>query len=144
MGCELYCRSITLGTFPMAGNSAVLWCTRIKALQGEYSMKYQHLDPLVHCWVISLILVACAPQRVILPTATSTPNNIAEKIDIGVRGLYLLCLGAGNPTVILDTGLGDTSLIWASVNLEVQKFTRVCAYDRAGLGKSDPASKPRT
>jgi pimeloyl-ACP methyl ester carboxylesterase len=46
--------------------------------------------------------------------------------------------------VILDSGLGDTSLIWASVNLEVQKFTRVCAYDRAGLGKSDPASKPRT
>jgi len=59
-------------------------------------MKYQHMDTLVYCLVVSLILAACAPQQVISPTATPIPDNITKKIDIGGRGIYLICLGAGN------------------------------------------------
>ena len=111
-------------------------------------MKYHLIGMTKYFLVISLLLTSCSPEiaspTIPLPIVTPTPDNLAEKIDIGGRGLYLLCLGAGSPIVILDAGLGDTSLIWTSVYQEVQTFSRVCAYDRAGLGQSDPGPKPRT
>ena len=67
-----------------------------------------------------------------------------QLIDIGGYRLHLYCMGNqtnGSPTVILEQGLGGTSPAWALVQPEVAKVTRVCAYDRAGLGWSDPAPK---
>jgi pimeloyl-ACP methyl ester carboxylesterase len=46
--------------------------------------------------------------------------------------------------VLLEAGVGDASAVWNRVQPEAAKFTRVCAYDRAGLGESEPASAPRT
>jgi pimeloyl-ACP methyl ester carboxylesterase len=48
------------------------------------------------------------------------------------------------PSVILETGLGGSSADWGFVQPEVAKFTRVCSYDRAGMGYSDPGPSPRT
>lgn len=53
------------------------------------------------------------------------------------RHINLRCMGAGATTVILDAGGGQFSLAWRKVEGEVAKFTRVCAYDRAGYGFSD-------
>jgi pimeloyl-ACP methyl ester carboxylesterase len=53
-------------------------------------------------------------------------------------------MGNGAPAVILDTGLGGSSADWGFVQPEVARFTRVCSYDRAGLGYSDPGPSPRT
>jgi pimeloyl-ACP methyl ester carboxylesterase len=58
--------------------------------------------------------------------------------------MHIDCTGEGSPTVILDSGLGDSYLSWRKVQPELAKFTRVCSYDRAGLGYSDPSSEPRT
>jgi len=52
--------------------------------------------------------------------------------------MHLYCTGSGAPTVILEAGLGDDSRIWGKVQPELSKLTRVCSYDRAGLGWSDP------
>jgi len=73
-------------------------------------------------------------------------NGLASvvRVNIGERALYLNCLGQGSPTVILEQGLGSTAEDFASIQPEVAKFTRVCSYNRAGLGKSDPAPIPRT
>ena len=65
-------------------------------------------------------------------------------VDVGGRKMHIYCTGDGNPTVILDSGLGDSSLSWKKVQPEIAKFTRVCSYDRAGLGFSDPSAQPRT
>src|SRR5262245_19686602 len=67
-----------------------------------------------------------------------------QLIDIGGHHLHLYCTGEsqdGSPTVILEQGLGGTSPAWAWVQPEVAKQTRVCSYDRAGLGWSDPPPK---
>jgi pimeloyl-ACP methyl ester carboxylesterase len=45
---------------------------------------------------------------------------------------------------MLESGIAASSLSWTLVQPEVAKFTRVCAYDRAGLAWSDPPSSPRT
>ncbi|HKW00772.1 MAG TPA: alpha/beta hydrolase [Vicinamibacterales bacterium] len=65
-------------------------------------------------------------------------------VDTGGYRLHLWCTGDGSPAVILDTGLGGTSADWGFVQPDVARFTRVCSYDRAGMGYSDPGPSPRT
>jgi pimeloyl-ACP methyl ester carboxylesterase len=72
------------------------------------------------------------------------PGAIQKAFDVGGRSLYLECAGKGSPTVVMDAGLGNTHETWQSVAPAVRKLTRTCTYDRANLGKSDSASKPRT
>jgi pimeloyl-ACP methyl ester carboxylesterase len=69
-----------------------------------------------------------------------------RRYDVGGYKMHLDCTGAdgGSPTVILESGLGDTYISWRKVQPEIAKFTRVCSYDRAGLGFSDSSPKPRT
>lgn len=70
--------------------------------------------------------------------------SIDKPIDVGGYRLHINCTGTGSPTVILDNGLGLPSSTWSLVQPQVAKFTRVCSYDRAGIGKSDPGPLPRT
>ena len=65
-------------------------------------------------------------------------------VDVDGRKMHINCTGEGSPTAVLDSGLGDTYISWRKVQPEIAKFTRVCSYDRAGLGYSDPSSQPRT
>lgn len=67
-----------------------------------------------------------------------------QLVDIGGYRLHAWCTGDGAPAVILDTGLGGTTADWGLVQPEVARFTRVCSYDRAGMGYSDPGPSPRT
>jgi pimeloyl-ACP methyl ester carboxylesterase len=62
----------------------------------------------------------------------------------GRRRLNLICVGHGSPLVILEAGLGDSSLTWAAIQDGFAKLTQVCAYDRAGYGFSDSAARPST
>ncbi|MCU0547865.1 MAG: alpha/beta hydrolase, partial [Leptolyngbya sp. Prado105] len=61
-----------------------------------------------------------------------------ELVDIGGFRLHLNCIGQGTPTVVMDAGGGAPSIAWGLVSSEIAKFTRVCTYDRAGFGWSDP------
>lgn len=60
------------------------------------------------------------------------------------RRLNLFCMGAGTPVVILEAGGGDDSLSFRHVQGRLAALTRVCAYDRAGMGFSDPSDAPST
>jgi len=57
--------------------------------------------------------------------------------------MRMYCMGSGSPTIILESGLGNDALIWGGVQPVLAKTTRVCSYDRAGLGWSEPVSGPR-
>ncbi len=74
-------------------------------------------------------------RRLRLPDVSSTSEGL---------GLHLWCTGDGAPAVILDTGLGGSIPDWGFVQPDVARFTRVCSYDRAGMGYSDPGPSPRT
>ena len=67
-----------------------------------------------------------------------------EFITIGSGRLNFYCMGSGSPTVVFDAGFGDWSPAWAAVQPQVARWTRACAYDRAGYAFSDPAVMPRT
>jgi hypothetical protein len=67
--------------------------------------------------------------------------------DVGGYRLHLYCTGpvdSSNPTVILDTLSGGTSANWGWIQPEIAQVTRVCSYDRAGRGWSEPSPLPKT
>ena len=65
-------------------------------------------------------------------------------VDVSGLRLHVVCGGNGEPTVLFESGIAASSLSWTRVLREVATFTRACAYDRAGLGWSDPSRGPRT
>ena len=67
-----------------------------------------------------------------------------RRVDVGGSKLHINCTGEGTPVVVLDSGLGDSYVSWMKVQPQIAKFTRVCSYDRAGLGYSDNSPRPRT
>lgn len=63
-------------------------------------------------------------------------------VDVGNgRRLNLYCVGHGSPAVVFDAGLGNWSQIWGLVQSAIANRTQACAYDRAGLGFSDPSNR---
>lgn len=67
-----------------------------------------------------------------------------QRVDVGGYMLHIFCQGEGSPVVVVDAGNGDYSLGWQLVQPEVAKLARICTYDRAGYGWSDPGPAPRT
>lgn len=65
-------------------------------------------------------------------------------LDSGGVLLHLNEQGKGRPVVILESGIAASSLSWALVQPKIAAFTRVCSYDRAGLGWSGECSTART
>jgi pimeloyl-ACP methyl ester carboxylesterase len=95
-------------------------------------------------FVISLLVVttiyeavATANERVRFPP----PGRL---VDVGGYRLHLRCEGQGTPTVVLESGGGMTSNEWTPVQPELARFTRVCSYERPGLGwsESGPPADP--
>ena len=66
-----------------------------------------------------------------------------EMVGVGGYSLHINCVGQGSPTVVLDGGSGEMSADWVLVQQEVSGTTRVCAYDRAGMGWSETGPEPR-
>jgi len=67
-----------------------------------------------------------------------------QRVDVGGHRLHVNVMGEdkGSPTVILEAGMASISSNWGWVQQEIAKTTRVVTYDRAGLGWSDPGTKP--
>jgi len=102
------------------------------------------------------VLIGIAGVIIVGPLAGATYEWIATRrdlavtpapgrlVDVGGHAIHIWCTGTGTPPVILEAGLGGSSVEWGFVQPEVARFTRVCSYDRAGMGYSDPGPSPRT
>jgi pimeloyl-ACP methyl ester carboxylesterase len=66
-----------------------------------------------------------------------------QLVDIGGRHINLHCAGTGGPTVVLMAGLFSWSVVWYKTQSVIAQKTRVCAFDRAAYGFSDPAPQPQ-
>ncbi len=73
-------------------------------------------------------------------TIDSPPGQYVHN---GIQQMHINCSGQGNITVVLESGLGSTSLDWALVQNRIAKQTRVCSYDRSGYGWSDRSASVR-
>jgi pimeloyl-ACP methyl ester carboxylesterase len=91
-------------------------------------------------------MVALAGSLILLSANLlgSRPKASGKLVDLGGHRLHVYCTGRGSPTVVVEAGLADFSFDWILVQQRVAEFTRICTYDRAGYGFSDPGPKPRT
>ena len=87
--------------------------------------------------VISACLLSAA---IFLASAIGLAQDMTEqRVDLGGFKLNTQQSGSGVPVVVFVAGLGEDLSTWHSVQPKVAEFTRTFAYDRAGLGKSDPS-----
>jgi pimeloyl-ACP methyl ester carboxylesterase len=63
--------------------------------------------------------------------------------SVNGRQMHIYCSGAGSPAVVIETGASASWLGWQGVQPQLAQVTRVCTYDRAGHGWSEPRPVPR-
>lgn len=103
-------------------------------------------------WRPAVVAGAVALIGAVAPTTSGAgPKAVADPYAAPGRQVFLAdhrklnfrCSGQGSPTVILESGFGAGSNAWSAVQPLIAPVTRVCAYDRAGYGFSDPGPMPR-
>ena len=99
--------------------------------------------------VLGVLVILGASGAVFQVVATAVEQQAhparGRLVDVGGHRLHLYCTGptdADGPTVVLEGGLGATVSAWAWIQPEIARTARVCAYDRAGTGWSDPGTDP--
>src|SRR5215470_2805356 len=97
--------------------------------------------------LFSICNVVLAQQEPAPPAAEDqrwlTYVQPGQLVDIGDRHINMHCAGAGTPTVILMAGIFSWSVVWYKAQPVIAQKTRVCGFDRAAYGFSDPASRPQ-
>ena len=88
-----------------------------------------------HAFILGAALFVAAPLFSQTIDIGAPPGKL---VDIGGRRLHLHCTGSGSPTVVLEAGASAFAIDWALVQPEIAKTNRICSYDRAGSGWSDP------
>jgi pimeloyl-ACP methyl ester carboxylesterase len=103
---------------------------------------------------IRRVLVMAAVMLLLLVLAGATYQGVATAlerrqfrhpgrlVDAGGHQLHIHCLGEGLPTVVLEAPATGLSAAWGWVQPDVAGVTRVCSYDRAGLGWSEAGDRP--
>ena len=94
--------------------------------------------------VLFLILAGATYQGVATALERRQFRHPGRLVDVGGHQLHLYCEGRGLPTVVLEAPGTAMSSAWAWVQADVARFTRVCSYDRAGLGWSEAGDMPFT
>src|SRR5687768_16105966 len=94
--------------------------------------------------IVGLALVGASYEAIAAGGDAKAYPPPGRLVDVGGYRLHIQCVGTGSPAVVLDAGLGSMSHAWNLVQTEMGQTTQVCAYDRAGMGWSDPGPQPRT
>jgi pimeloyl-ACP methyl ester carboxylesterase len=63
--------------------------------------------------------------------------------SVNGRQMHLYCSGTGSPTIVIEAGASADWLGWQGVQPQLSRWTRICTYDRAGHGWSQPRSDAR-
>ena len=95
------------------------------------------LNPVLAVLVLAAVGAGYETARESLDATTyAMPGQL---VDVGGHRMHLNCTGSGSPTVVLEPGAGEMSSSLALITPAVARDTRVCVYDRAGRGWSEPA-----
>jgi hypothetical protein len=91
--------------------------------------------------ILALFAVGGGYERISRSTAPAAAMR-GQLVDVGPYRLHLECTGSSGPTVILEPGAGGSAASMGLIAPDVAGDSRVCVYDRAGRGWSDPAASP--
>ena len=92
--------------------------------------------------LVFLILAGATYQGVATALERREFPHLGRLVDVGGHQLHIYCTGVGSPTVVLEAPAAGMSAVWGWVQPAVAAITRVCSYDRAGLGWSEAGDQP--
>jgi len=93
--------------------------------------------------LLALAVIGAIYQAIATEIDQRTYPPPGELVNVGNHSLHINCVGEGGPTVILEAASLGMSAHWVRVQQQVAQTTRVCAYDRAGMGWSERSPEPR-
>ena len=102
-----------------------------------FSQRTRHVAFIVAGLVTFIVLAGVTYQSVATALERRKFPYPGRLIEVGDHQLHIHCVGERTPTVILEAPAAGMSVGWTWVQDEVAKITRVCSYDRAGLGWSE-------
>src|SRR6202171_4059698 len=128
--------------WPLALIALAVWMT----VQARRSLRSLTRRLVLYPLFVALVLAGLGGsyetiQEQVDRSTTAMPGHL---VDVGGHRLYVHCTGSGSPTVVLVSGLAETSVYWGGwIAPAIAQNTTVCAYDRAGQGWSDPPASPQ-
>jgi pimeloyl-ACP methyl ester carboxylesterase len=102
-----------------------------------FSRRTRRISVAVATVLLFLVLAGVTFQSVSNAVERRRIRHPGRLVDIGGHQLHLYCVGRGTPVVVLESPAGGVSTNWAWVQDDLRSITRVCSYDRSGLGWSE-------
>jgi pimeloyl-ACP methyl ester carboxylesterase len=102
-----------------------------------FSQRTRHIAFAVTGVITFVVLAGVTYQSVANALERRKFPHPGRLIDVGDHQLHIYCVGEGRPTVVLESPAAGLSVGWTWVQEDLRKTTRVCSYDRAGLGWSE-------
>ena len=93
--------------------------------------------------LLALAVIGAIYQVVATQIDQRTYPPPSEMVNVNGHLMHINCMGEGGPTVILEAANLGMSAHWVRVQQQLAQTTRVCAYDRAGMGWSEAGPEPR-
>src|SRR4051794_1077652 len=93
--------------------------------------------------VLALASIGAGYETVAEATDAHAHRMPGQLVDVGGHRLHLSCTGTGSPTVVLEAGGGEMAANLGWITPAIARSTRVCVYDRAGRGWSEPTDAPQ-
>jgi pimeloyl-ACP methyl ester carboxylesterase len=93
--------------------------------------------------LLALAVIGAIYQTIATQIDQRTYSPPGEMVDVDGHLMHINCIGEGGPTVILEAANLGMSAHWVRVQQQLAQTTRVCAYDRAGMGWSEAGPEPR-
>lgn len=90
------------------------------------------------CLLVVLLIAGSIYQAVMESRDLAKYPAPGMMVDVDGNRMHIDCRGEGSPTAILELGVGSAAASWDEIHQRLADITRVCAYDRAGLGYSEP------
>jgi pimeloyl-ACP methyl ester carboxylesterase len=108
--------------------------------KSTFARRLRKIVAVVFVALVVLALIGASYQQIGQALDRRAVAAPGRTIVVDGTAMHLHCTGDGAPTVILEAGAFGSAQVWAWVQPRLAERTRVCSYDRAGLGWSDDAA----
>ena len=90
--------------------------------------------------VAATLAVSSATNAIVMQIFWATHPAPGSFYLVHGHKMHLYCTGSGSPAIVLEAGWGVSTPVvgWGNIQADLAQITRVCSYDRAGLGWSEP------
>lgn len=108
--------------------------------------KFLHITKYAVLYLVQLLVIVLVAGRIYEVMAERRDDKRlpppGQLFEVDGHTMHIHCQGQGSPTIVVEQGNGAQALAWSEVNESLSHLSRTCAYDRAGMGYSEPASGP--